>query len=73
MIGHFNFSPFTDNHSFGINKESASLNAHVFATVHFLEFHHVVESAKCLVAIANQREGEALLGAKILMAFQTIT
>src|SRR5690606_41288664 len=72
MAGHLHLAPLTAQHTFTIDQEGAALDPFVFLAVELLLADHVEQPAEAFIRVADQLEGETLLGAEVLVGAQEI-
>ena len=68
----FDLAPLTPQHSMFVDQEGAALNPLVFFAIHLLLLNHIKQPAQAFIGVADQFEGEALLGLEVLVSTQAV-
>ena len=72
MTGHLHAAPFLTQYAVAVDEKGAAVHAEILLAVEFLQLDHIEQLAELLVLVADQLEGKALLGAKVLVGFQAV-
>ena len=70
--GHLHAAPFLTQYAVAVDEKGAAVHAEILLAVEFLQLDHIEQLAELLVLVADQLEGKALLGAKVLVGFQAV-
>lgn len=72
MTRHLDPTPGLAQHTVPVDQEGAAVHAQVFLAVELLQLDHVEQLAERLVLVADQLEGEALLGLEVLVRLEPV-
>src|SRR5690606_22114866 len=72
VAGYLHLAPFPAQYAFTVDEEGAAFDALVLLAIQLLLADHVEDPAQGFVGIADQFEGEVMLGTEVLMGPQAV-
>src|SRR5512135_3102014 len=73
MAGHLHAAPLAAQHASSVEHEGAALDSANLLAVHVFQFDHTEQPAGHLFCVAQEIEGQALLGFEVLVGFEAIS